>query len=186
MMKLLALSSDDIAAEVERRVVDHLHRLALDAGAEVHAEATLGTLRAEARALTLYAQRGLPVWDWTDSGMAADGLLSVLSALYSRAADADIEHTAIDVVDDLDPSDEIALVLVAAAARIRIDRGEPVTARELGALAGIGAYAVRHHLRSGELRATDERPARVPAEDARRWLAARGVPGFGPRQEAAR
>lgn len=178
MNRLLAIHPDDIAAEVERRVVDHLHRLALDVGAEVRAEATLGTLRAEARALTVYAQRGLPVWDWTDSGMASAGLLSVLAALYSRAADGGIEHTAIDVVDDLDPSDDVGLVLVAAAARIRLDRDVPVTARELGALVGLTAVRVRQLIAAGELRATDERPARVKARDARRWLAARGVPGF--------
>jgi len=176
---LFALSPDDIAAEVERRVVDHLHRLALDVGAEVCAEATLGTLRAEARALTVYAQRGLPVWDWTDSGMASAGLLSVLAALYSRAADTDLDRTAIDVVDDLDPSDDLGLVLVAAAARIRLDQGAAVTARELAALTGLSAARVRQLISSGELRATNEKPQRVPAEDARRWLASRGVPGFG-------
>src|SRR5690606_35097663 len=182
-MTLADLDPDAVAQDAERRVVDHLHRLALDVGAEVHAEATLGTLRAEARALTLYAQRGLPVWDWTDSGMASAGLLSVLAALYSRAADADLDRTAIDVVDDLDPSDDLGLVLVAAAARIRLDQDVPVTARELGALVGLTAVRVRQLVAAGELRATNEKPQRVPAEDARRWLASRGVPGFGRSDE---
>ena len=194
-MKLADLDPDAVAAAAVRAAIDHLHRVALGLEPAVELRLVAGDgsttvpddevlargtdLGLTTRALTVYAQRGLPVWDWTHSGMAADGLLSVLSALYGRAADPDLSHTAIDVVDDVDPSDEVGLVLVAAAARIRIGQSAPVTARELGALAGMGAAGVRVYTRSGELPTTNERPARVPADDAARWLAARGIEGLG-------
>lgn len=188
-LTLADVDPEEVAAEVVRLVVDHLHQSAmrldptivLPIPAQLDEVGGLG-LRATARALAVYAQRGLPVWDWTDHGMAADGLLDVLATLYSRPADGDLSHTAIDVVDEVDPDDAVSLVLVAAAARIRIDRGEAVAARELGALAGLGAAGVRYHVREGELVASGSGrrgdPLRVEAVDAARWLAARGVAGF--------
>lgn len=178
---LADVDPEEVSAAAVQAVVDHLHQTAMRLDPSLVMSIPEGTgglgLRPTARALALYAQRGLPVWDWTDSGMAADGLLEVLAALYSRAAGDGLDVTAIDVVDDVDPSDALGLVLVGAAARIRLDQGAPVTARELGVLAGLGAAGVRVYMRSGELPTTDERPARVPAEAATRWLAARGVPG---------
>lgn len=181
-MKLTEIEPATVAADVVRTVLGHLHSQAmrldptLDLG---HLGPDVGALglRATAEALAHYAQRGLPVWDWTDHGMAADGLLDVIAALYSRAADGDLDRTAIDVLDDVDPDDAIGLVLVAAAARVQLDREVGLTARELAALSGLTAFGVRHLTRSGELPTDSGRPARVAAEDAQRWLASRGVPG---------
>lgn len=183
-MRLADVDPRAVAAAAVRTVLDHLHRQAMRLdptwilAVPEHAGA-LG-LRPTVEALALYAQRGLPVWDWTDHGMAADGLLDVVAALYATAAD-DLRgvETPLDVADDLDPGDDaLALVVVAAGARVRLDRHEPLSARELAVLGGITAHGVRDLMRRGELPATAERPARVHPMDARRWLAARGVPGI--------
>lgn len=180
-MKLSEVEPVSFSDEVLRLVVDHLHSAAmrLDPTLTLPIPEHAGGmgLRPTAHALAAYARDGLPVWDWEDHGMAAQGLLDVLGALYGSAL-GDLSHTAIDVVDDVDPGDAVGLVLVAAAARVRLSQGSPVTARELAALTGMTARRVRQLMAAGELAATDERPARVDADDASRWLAARGVPGF--------
>lgn len=52
---------------------------------------------------------------------------------------------------------------------------------QLAALAGLDVRQVQQLVTSGELTATREgREYRVRAKEARRWLAARGVAGFGP------
>lgn len=135
--------------------------------------ATLSTLGAEAQALVVYAQRGLPVWDWTDHGCAADACLSVMAALCSSAGGDDIGGDLDD--ETIEPSDAIGVVLVAARARIRIDQRTPLDARELAALSGLTAQAVRHLMRAGEIPSTERT---VAAKHARRWLSARGIAGL--------
>jgi len=134
--------------------------------------ATLSTLGAEVQALVTYAQRGLPVWDWTDHGCAADACLSVMAALYSSAGGDDIGGDLDEA--DVEPRDAIGVVLVAARARIRLAQRTPLDARELAALSGLTAQAVRHLMRAGELPAVERT---VAAKDARRWLSGRGVIG---------
>jgi len=187
-VRLANIDPAEVAEEVVRLVADHLASTAIRLDPTLsmpalHGEGLGGMgLRATVRALATYAQRGLPVWDWTDHGMAADGLLDVIAALYSRPADGGLSRTAIDVLDDVDPVDAIGLVLVAAAARVQLDRKHALSARELGALAGIGSAAIRKLTRAGELPAEGAgvrgEPLRVPADAAVRWLAARGVSGF--------
>lgn len=136
--------------------------------ADVAASSTLGS---EVQALVLYAQRGLPVWDWTDHGCASDACLSVMSALYACAGDSTIGGGDLDD-DELEPRDAIGTVLIAARARIRLDQGTPVDARELAVLAGLSTTQVRSLMRSGEIPHVERTAA---PEDARRWLASRGV-----------
>ena len=199
-MTLSDLDPDTVARDAVNRVIDHLHSTAIQLDPTLFLqipEESGFVLRATVRALTIYAQRGLPVrsphrprerechrpglpapvHSWTNSGMAADGLLATLSVLYGSSCGG-LESTAIDVVDDVDPDDELGLVLVAAAARIRLDQRAPVSARELAALAGVSATYVRRLVRHGELQATDGRPAKIDVDDALRWLGSRGVPGF--------
>lgn len=181
-MALTDIDPDTVAKEAIDSLIEHLHRQAfqLAPGLTLRLDGDPGCtdLGATVRALAHYAKSGLPVWDWTESGMASDGLLSVLAALYSRAADHSLDHTAIDVVDDVDPETALGLVCVAAAARIRLDQRAAVTARELAALSGLSARRVRQLLDSGELEGDDGRPARIKAKAAVRWLTARDVPGF--------
>lgn len=134
--------------------------------------ATTSTLGAEVQALVTYAQRGLPVWDWTDHGCAADACLSVMAALYSSAGGDDIGGDLDEA--DVEPRDAMGVVLVAARARIRLAQRTPLDARELAALSGLTAQAARHLMRAGELPAVERT---VAAKDARRWLSGRGVIG---------
>ncbi|TAK27253.1 MAG: hypothetical protein EPO40_16650 [Myxococcaceae bacterium] len=69
------------------------------------------------------------------------------------------------------PSPALSLVIDAARGRAMIAAGDAVEARELAALAGLSATQVRALSRSGDL------PGELPlsAEEARAWLAARGV-----------
>lgn len=80
-------------------------------------------------------------------------------------------------VDDLDPEsleDRLALVLTAALGREALAGGSPLTVAQLAALGGTSPDAVRRLVRDGELAAaSEERPMRVGAADARRWLATR-------------
>ncbi len=182
-MKLADLDPSIVGRDAVRALVDHLHRVSfvLAPGITLRLDGDVdggsSDLNATMSTLTNYAQCGLPVWDWTDHGMASDGPLSAISALYGSALGG-LHATAIDVVDEVDPSDSIGLVLVAAAARIRLSQGVGLTVRELGALAGIGAAGVRYYVSTGELAVTKGRPARVEPADARRWLEARGVTGL--------
>ena len=165
---LSELDPQAVAADVVRLVIEHLH---------VTGDPSETTeIGATAHALALYAQRGLPVWDWTDHGCASDACLSLFSALYSRAAGEQLGGGITDLPDDLEPDDAIGVVLLAALARIRIDQGADVALRELAVLSGLSRRQLQHLAASGEIEATD---GRVEAADATRWLAARGVPGFG-------
>lgn len=138
--------------------------------------------------LTRYAQSG-DVSDWGDAAGAEDALLSVGEALWSRPIDA----TAADgwAVDDLraalasddEPADALRLAIGCAVARWVVWRGEPVTTGELAALAGVTPDAVRQAIKRGGLAATTEQRGRatvalVAADEVRRWLGARGVPGW--------
>jgi len=180
-LTLAALDPEAVAAEAVRRVEDHLQSLAHHLGPSVQFRLEgargPGGLATTAAALVRYAQSGLPVLDWTDTGMVSDGLLSVLTALYTCAGEPSVGGGPIDALDDVDPDEPLGLALLGAWARMRLDMGEALTVRELGVLAGLGSHGVRTYVRSGELAVGDGRPARVAAEDARRWLGARGVRG---------
>lgn len=125
------------------------------------------------QALTAFAQRGAPVGDWTHAELAADGLLTVVGALYGGALDG--EDATPGILSEGEPSSPLEAVLLAAWTRVQFARGEAVDARQLACLASCPTRTVRHHIESGELTAAAGRPARVAPEEARRWLSARGV-----------
>jgi hypothetical protein len=166
---------------VQRTVLDYLHRRAIDVGALLQ-EGAMGpsTLAHTAMLLCGYAQYGLRATDWPNDGCCQDALIEVMAALYSHAAErGTFGGGALDVAEDVDPDDDTGVVLLAANARQTIMIGVSMTpAKQLAALAGIGVDRVWELIRSGELRG--EWRSGVPAVEAGRWLAARGVPGFAP------
>lgn len=128
-------------------------------------------------ALTVYAQHGewrrdLP--DHAKDPLAA--LLVVGECLYAQPGrpgaltvaqlEAGVDGAALDAV---------GLVLVGAYARTKLEtRGSALTARELGVLAGVDPQHVRLLARRD---AISLEGGGCPRAEARRWLAARGVPG---------
>lgn len=185
------LDPEAVAADVCGRVVDHLHSLAMRlTPAMLHLEG-LDADRAGAgsdlwfttRMLTLYAQRGLPVFDWESSGEAADACLDVFSALYSSAGDPHPGGGITEAAEDVEPDDAIGVVLLAAFARIKIDQRGPLVARELAVLSGLALRGVQKLIAAGEIAAKPDSERAHPLmlvrpAEAKRWLAVRGVPGF--------
>lgn len=136
-------------------------------------DADLGAL---VEALTLYARQGLPVWEWRDRGSVADALARLLAVLFQPPEALGVGGL---LTLDRDPGDELGVALLAALGRLQIDREEPVTARELAALAGVPTLSVRRLVAEGQLRSADDGdPDAVDARAARAWLHRRGVPGF--------
>jgi hypothetical protein len=123
--------------------------------------------------LTTFAQHGTPVGDWATPEEGADALLTVVSALYRPALGGEGEVPGI--LSEGEPASDLDQVLLGAWTRVQIGRGEPVEARQIACLASCPVRTVRHHIDSGELEATDSRPARVAADRARAYLSARGV-----------
>ncbi len=85
-------------------------------------------------------------------------------------------------LQSLQPSSPLAVVLLAAHARLIILEQKPVNVLELSALAGLDESFVRKLIRSGEIEST-RLAARsgghqISARVARAWLAMREVPGF--------
>jgi hypothetical protein len=137
----------------------------IDSYAEIARVSTLGR---DVQALTRWAQTGEAL-DWSDSGMAADTLLSLISALYTRAADGTIDASEFET--DVDATRDFGVVILAAQARIRLCHGIDVPVRELAALASISPDALRRG-DGAKLRRTRDG---IACEDARRWLSSRGI-----------
>jgi hypothetical protein len=76
---------------------------------------------------------------------------------------------------EADPETPLGLVVCAAVARELLELGRSISAVQLAALACLSATQVRQLARSGELVLDD---GEIAAKEARRWLGARGVPGF--------
>ncbi len=200
--RLAALTPDQIADDVDARMDAALskaiQRATLDASLEIVAHAGgaprpvhVASLRRTRRSdlaltaadLCLYAQHGLcNALDWEDDSCAEDAATELVARLWARPVDAltgASSHVGPldEALDGADLDDPLDLVLVAAWARVELSKGGPLTARQLGALAGLEHRHVRDLARSGELPLTGTRPATCPAEDARRWLGARGWSG---------
>jgi hypothetical protein len=169
--RLRDLDPKAVADEVQTLVAGYVSTQALRVGYEFRDTGIPSTLHGEARALTVWAQHGRS-WDWVDSGDAWDAASQVCSALYSCAAE---DGGVGELIGEADPATSIGVVLVATHCRVRIDQGESVTVRQLGALASMDANAVRVHVREGRLVADD---GDVEPAEARRWLGTRGVEPF--------
>lgn len=125
------------------------------------------------QSLTEFAQRGTPVGDWVSPEDGADALLEVVSTLYGGALDHHDAHPGI--LSEGEPETALEAVLLAAWTRVQLGRGESVEARQIATLASQPVRTVQHHIKVGELPASEGRPARVSAENAAAYLSARGV-----------
>lgn len=133
-------------------------------------------------ALTEWAQTGA-AWDWADHEDAADALQTAAEALYASPARGwDVGD--LEAALEIERGEEVSapvLVLACALTRLRVCRGQAVTLAELARLASI-SYQRAHQLAgAGELevvRGTAPTPTTVTADEARRWLAARGLRGW--------
>lgn len=168
------------AEETIRLIVDHLaaSAVALSPGIEVHItglnELRASTLYNEILDLCRWAQRGEG-----DPTHAHDLCLSVATACWpSPLYDSGREPR--ELYDEADPATAPGLLIVAAFARERIHRGEPVSPRDLAALASVDQAHVRLRIREGEIGATKNEAGdlEITALAARRWLAEREVSGF--------
>lgn len=184
--RLARLVPADIAADVEERIDRYLGRLAvpLSPGLMLHTRRHGDTgIALTASALCEYAQRGLPVYDWETHGEAEDACAEMVGVLWGRIADAghggDVGPLAADeAAEEADLDDPLALVLVAAWARVTLAKGDPLTVRQLAALAGLDPAVVRRMADAGEVALTGQRPRAAEADEARRWLSGRGIKGL--------
>jgi hypothetical protein len=174
--RLQSLDGAALGRAASEAALAHVMRLAvrLLPGIRVGVVTELGTpeerlgetdLAWSVRDLVAYAQTGnLGAWDGTDD--ATDTLAEVAVTVGLPA-----DPAALVLAADLD--DPVHLGLAAAAVRIRLAADQRLSARELGILAGIDATAVRALV---TLRGERHGYYATPAA-ARRWLAAREVPG---------
>jgi hypothetical protein len=107
-----------------------------------------------------------------DEERAYDLFLSLFPRLYGRP----LESWVMPPLDELDiePVDEISVVVVAAIARFNMRTGTDVDIRGLAALASISHHRIRHLATQGDVKRSKR--GRVSAEEARRFLEARRVP----------
>ncbi len=143
---------------------------------------------AQSGALAYSGGRGSP--QGMAVGILALGRLLLTAPVDAREPPADA-GTAEGVAASMAPvrgllsgarQDGVRVALGCAAVRWTIGDGGPVTVPELAAMAGVTPGYVRQEVGGGRialLRATREARNRVAAREARRWLALRGVPGFG-------
>lgn len=115
-------------------------------------------------ALTAYAQRGEGLDD-----EVAECCISLIP----------IAPEALDEAGRPDPSTPLGLVVAAALAREKIERGFPISTTALAVFAGLSAGRIRQLVVGKEIEITEA--GEVPASVAKRWLGARGVAGFGGR-----
>ena len=179
---LPTLDPEIVARTTVHAVTHHLERLAMPLSPAYRVSARLTDpmhsalttdIAQTVQQLTRYAQRG-DLGDWADALDVRTAVQDVIAALYSApvhcAQDGDGEDLDVDEIK-LDTRSAIGVVLIATLTRLKIGVGEPVTARDLGALAGLSAVSVRALARAGELEIAN---AEIAADEARRWLSARG------------
>ena len=187
MTKLTDLNPSTVGAEATALVVARLGRLVLplSPGVTLRVADAVGDtdLGLTVASLCAWAQRG-ELGDWETHDEAADALQTAAEALLSSPARpwtiADLD--ALDEIERGEELDAVRLVLAASLTRLRICRGEAVTLDTLARLAGVTRQAVQKIAAQGDLRVAAGRgsaPSTVDADEARRWLASRGVRGWG-------
>lgn len=169
--RLSQVDPDALGQQTVAQMRDHLGRQAVAVGLTV-VEAGPADLAYTIADLARYARDGValdaPVQEYLVS------LIPLWSAPLGHAP------SPLEIEDEADPDEPLGLVIHAALAREAIEQGQPVTARQLGALAGVDAQHIRLLARDGEI---DLDAGRATAKEARRWLSGRGVAGFTGRRK---
>lgn len=163
-LRLRDLDPEALAREVTDAVLAHVLRLVdLTEPGRGSVPRLDRDLSRSVRCLAAYARDGTPL-----DAPVGEYLVSMIPLYTSPMGESEIA----DLSSEVDPETPLGLVLVAAIARDRIATGVEMVihARELAVLAGLDVEHVRRLCRSGEIE--------QDAAGARRWLAARGVPGF--------
>lgn len=164
------------ADDVQAAAYHHLTMRAFDLGIELPAIGTRSSLWLSAHQLALYAREGRGC---EDAGGPMGYVQSVAEALYTRAGDVG-GYDVPDLAADTDPDTWPGLVIRAALARERVMRGiEEIGTADLAVLASLSQRQVSVLVREREIASVrGSNPARVRPDEARRWLASRGVAGF--------
>jgi len=199
-VRLASLVPADVAREVCQQVLSHLTTLAFGlapayALIEGHLPGRPGvpapglessTLYGQVEALVTYAQTGADS-EAEDAAVAADyaqdRLQAVCSALYSRAGEPGVFGVGElgQAIRGRGLDSPLAVVLVAAWARVELLADRPLGTGPLAALAGLSTDQVGVLVKRGEIRAGKRAAGkylRIPAVECRRWLGARGVRGL--------
>lgn len=124
-------------------------------------------LRLSAAQIAQWAKAGALVDGW-DARRVEQALVGFARLLYAGTVSDGLERLR---TDEIPISDCLGLACVAAWARVLLARGESITAKQIATLAGCDPQHVRFVSRDGELRME---AGKIDAEEARRWLRARG------------
>lgn len=122
--------------------------------------------------LVAFAQRGLPIGDWTHPDDVEEPILRVVHRLYSSpVSHGPLDHDVIDHTSPRDAYDYVHLALIAAVNRWRVLALDVPTRRGVNALASCV-----------DEEWPDDTSLYLDPEDAASWLAKHGVPGFSKEQ----
>lgn len=183
--RLSTIDPDALAIDIARAVADHIWQLGFallrapgdDVSGHGYDDERLAAseVARSVRYLARHAKDGTPPADRAPLQEHRITLIPLWQAPLGVSEDP--EESLV-----VDPETELGCVLRASAAREAIDDGRrSVTPGELAVLAGLDVRQVQQLVTCGEIDASREgREYRVAPEEARRWLAARGVAGFGP------
>ena len=178
--RLSALTPDGVALEVALAAFHYTQDMVQAllapayAGARMHGRecaedlCTRTHIYLDVRVLAAYAING------TGSPAAVANAWAALVPLWASVSGRGLDERELRVSGgDLDTP--LGLVVCAASARELLAQDQPISAVQLGALAGLSATQIRVLSRKGDFMLLAGKAA--PYE-ARRWLVARGVPGF--------
>lgn len=185
------LVPNEIARDTVERLLARIHRIREYLGdrdakpANVAQVAARSPIAEQVRLLVDFAQRGGAA-GWSGAEDARAALTEILDAMWEPVgARIPPKLTKVEGIDDTildEQHDMLHLVILAAWCRIQIARGEPVSLRALGALAGRSPRRMQALASDGEIPVTGTTKHRkVRAIDAGRWLGGRDVPGFSPK-----
>lgn len=176
--RLKNIDPETFGLAVNEGVLAHLNRLAFALGVDAR-QTSIPNLQYSVRDLAAYAVKGerldAPVEDY---------FVTICPPVWMRAADSGIYQTPEfdeSNIDVLKPGwlGELVLVMRAALARQSIEQGQDVGLADVAALASVSSMYTRNLMRTKDIKAKLVGDVwKISAKEARRWLTARGVPGF--------